>query len=249
MMGAFICKQPNGLYCRFSTVVDNPTHWNMSEEDYINYRKEAAVEEAEWDARQTLRYHLGDFKDVSKLFRPNTISRKRFNEVLKEMETPVENIIPKRSERIGSFGVGLDNPKHDVNVGSALRGCGCFGASFLVVGNKRISCWTKTDTEKSVYTIPVFRTDDIMAEIPFNHVPVAVELTDGAANIVDYEHPLNAFYIFGAEDATLGHRILSRCRDVIRIPSNYCLNLACSVNVVLYDRVAKMQRKQQEKAQ
>lgn len=26
-MAGFIVKQPNGLYCRFSTVVDCPTHY------------------------------------------------------------------------------------------------------------------------------------------------------------------------------------------------------------------------------
>ena len=31
-MGAFICKQPNGKYCRFSTVVDSITDYNMTEE-------------------------------------------------------------------------------------------------------------------------------------------------------------------------------------------------------------------------
>jgi hypothetical protein len=34
-MGVFIAKQPNGKYCRFSTVVDSVTYYNMSEEDYI----------------------------------------------------------------------------------------------------------------------------------------------------------------------------------------------------------------------
>ena len=29
-MGAFISKQPNGLYCRFSTIVDTITHYNMT---------------------------------------------------------------------------------------------------------------------------------------------------------------------------------------------------------------------------
>lgn len=34
-MGSFIAKQPNGLYCRYSGIVDNITHHNMTEEDYI----------------------------------------------------------------------------------------------------------------------------------------------------------------------------------------------------------------------
>lgn len=33
-MGAFIAKQPNGLYCRYGEIVDNITHHNMTEEDY-----------------------------------------------------------------------------------------------------------------------------------------------------------------------------------------------------------------------
>lgn len=68
---------------------------------------------------------------------------------------------------------------------------------------------------------------------------MAVELVDRAVDLRSYIHPPNAFYIFGAEDHTLGERILGRCRDVVKIPSVICLNLAACVNVVLYDRQAK----------
>lgn len=45
-MGAFIARQPNGLLCRWSSIVDNITHYNMTEEDYIEYCAELAREEA-----------------------------------------------------------------------------------------------------------------------------------------------------------------------------------------------------------
>ena len=45
-MGAFIARQPNGLLCRWSSVVDNITHYNMTDEDYIEYRAECARKEA-----------------------------------------------------------------------------------------------------------------------------------------------------------------------------------------------------------
>ena len=45
-MGAFIARQPNGLLCRWSSIVDNLTHYNMTEEDYIEYCAERAREEA-----------------------------------------------------------------------------------------------------------------------------------------------------------------------------------------------------------
>lgn len=32
-MGAFVARQPNGLLCRFSTVTDCITNYNMTEED------------------------------------------------------------------------------------------------------------------------------------------------------------------------------------------------------------------------
>lgn len=47
-MGSFICRQPNGLICRFSSVVDCPTHVNLTEEGYIDYCKEKGKDDAEW---------------------------------------------------------------------------------------------------------------------------------------------------------------------------------------------------------
>ena len=52
-MGSFVCKQPNGKYCRFSTVVDTVTDYDMTEEDYVELCKEKAEEEA-WDVLKTI---------------------------------------------------------------------------------------------------------------------------------------------------------------------------------------------------
>jgi hypothetical protein len=46
-VGAFIAKQPNGLYCRFSTVTDCITHDNMTAEFYIKMCMNRAKVEAE----------------------------------------------------------------------------------------------------------------------------------------------------------------------------------------------------------
>ena len=46
MMGAFIARQPNGLYCRYSTIVDGFTHINLTEEDVIDMYKKRAAEDA-----------------------------------------------------------------------------------------------------------------------------------------------------------------------------------------------------------
>lgn len=141
----------------------------------------------------------------------------------------------------GFAAIALDNPKFNVNVGSALRAAQCFGAALIVIGGtaqryKRSS----TDTTKAYRHIPLLHAPDIFAAVPFDCVPVAVDLVEGAVPLPDYRHPERAFYIFGAEDATLGRRITDRCRDRVYVPMVAgCLNLAMCVNVVLYDRMSK----------
>ncbi len=81
-MGAFITKQPNGLYCRFSTIVDCPTHWNMTENDYIEMCAEKAREEA-----RSILHNSGfyDFKMVKDRFYPSNMTKKEFKAFLKEV--------------------------------------------------------------------------------------------------------------------------------------------------------------------
>ena len=140
----------------------------------------------------------------------------------------------------GYAAIGLDNPKSGVNVGSALRAAGCFGASMVVAAGKR-NRWRRmpTDTQHEWGRTPFLKVADLHAVIPHSCVPVAVDLVEGATSLFDYVHPERAFYIFGAEDATLGDRVLSWCRDRVYVPTAYCMNLAATVNVVLYDRMAK----------
>lgn len=139
-------------------------------------------------------------------------------------------------------GIGLDNPKTDINVGSVLRAAGVYGASFVAATGGR---WHpgKTDAMKHYRQIPFFRPSDLREVLPYNCVPVAVDLLEEATSLPDYKHPKQAFYIFGPEDATLGIRIIDWCRDKVYVPTNRCMNLAAAVNVVLYDRMAKIMRK------
>jgi len=138
----------------------------------------------------------------------------------------------------GYAAIGLDNPKTDINVGSAIRAAHVYGAAFVASSGKRHGVGL-TDTMKGHRHMPYFRTDDLRSIIPFGCVPVAVDLLDDAVSLFDYKHPERAFYIFGAEDATLGERVTSWCRDRVYIPTKGCMNLAATVNVILYDRMAK----------
>jgi hypothetical protein len=84
-MGAFIAKQPNGLYCRFSTVVDTVTDWNMTEEDYVNLCVAKATEQAIKEAKETLANHLYSFETVKNHFFPSNNTIEGFEKILKEM--------------------------------------------------------------------------------------------------------------------------------------------------------------------
>lgn len=134
--------------------------------------------------------------------------------------------------------IGLSNPKTPANVGGVLRAAGCFGVSLVVTTGQRYTR-APTDVAKAYQSIPLLHVSDLHAAVPFDCVPVAVELTAMSRPLPRYVHPPRAFYVFGPEDNTLPGEILRWCQDVVVIPSNGCLNLAAAVNVLLYDRLAK----------
>jgi tRNA(Leu) C34 or U34 (ribose-2'-O)-methylase TrmL len=61
----------------------------------------------------------------------------------------------------------------------------------------------------------------------------------GATPLHEFSHPDNGYYIFGPEDGSIEQRILNQADAVVYIPTQGCLNLAATVNIVLYDRLCK----------
>ena len=142
----------------------------------------------------------------------------------------------------GYASIGLFNPKNSINIGAVLRAAGVYNASFVAVSGERVKFKYKkapTDTMRAYRHLPLLQVTDLKSIVPYDCVPVAVELIDNAIPLQNYKHPERAFYIFGPEDGSLGKSILNWCRDIIYIPTNGCMNLAATVNVVLYDRLAK----------
>ena len=85
-MGAFISKQPNGLYCRFSTVVDTITHYNMDEAGYIELCiSRWGEEKGKREALDVLNNYLYPFQEVLDRFVPNNDTVEKFKELLKKM--------------------------------------------------------------------------------------------------------------------------------------------------------------------
>ena len=68
---------------------------------------------------------------------------------------------------------------------------------------------------------------------------MCVELAEGATPLPRFKHPENAIYIFGPEDGSISQDVEDRADHVVYVPTVGCMNLAATVNVLLYDRLAK----------
>ena len=147
----------------------------------------------------------------------------------------------KRVSAVGYAAIGLHNPKNLENVGGVLRAAYCFGAALVAISGSRYRTQS-TDTAKAYLEIPLIQVADLHGVVPYDCVPVGVELLPEAIPLPEYTHPQRAFYVFGPEDGDLGATMLSWCRDTICVPARHALNLAAVVNVVLYDRLAKARR-------
>ncbi len=137
--------------------------------------------------------------------------------------------------------LGLSNPKSPSNVGAVMRAAGCFGVdAVLFTGQRYIrSARFNTDTQDVCLRIPLSGVESLPASLEEDMHLVCVELAEGAIPLPEFQHPARALYIFGPEDGTLSQHLIDRADAVVYVPTVGCMNLAATVNVVLYDRMAK----------
>lgn len=137
--------------------------------------------------------------------------------------------------------IGLLNPKSATNVGAVLRAANCFQASAIRYTGHRWERGAKfhTDTKNAAAHFDIAKVDDLLAELPAKTKVVCVDLIEGATALPDFDHPEDAIYVFGPEDGSVPQAVIDRADHVTYVPTVGCLNLAATVNVVLYDRQAK----------
>lgn len=122
-----------------------------------------------------------------------------------------------------------------------MRAAGCFRADAVFYTGKRYdqAMRFQTDTKNRTQTIPLNGIDDLFQNIEKGLKIVCVELVENATPLHEFTHPDNAYYIFGPEDGTIGQEIIDKADSMVYIPTIGCMNLAATVNVVLYDRLVK----------
>lgn len=142
---------------------------------------------------------------------------------------------------LASVIIGLCNPKSPSNVGGVMRAARCYGVDAVRFTGVRYARAAKfqTDTKNAISHIPLQGVEALTDDVPEGMAVVCVEFASGATALPEFKHPPRALYLFGPEDASLGQDVLDAADAVVFIPTIGCMNLAATVNVVLYDRLAK----------
>lgn len=141
--------------------------------------------------------------------------------------------------------IGLINPKSPDNVHAVMRAAGNFRVdSVFYTGSRypralRLNPNAPDMSRKVSEHIPLTQVESLLEAVAANMKIVCVEFALNASALPEYEHPDDAFYIFGPEDGTIDQAIIDRAEAVVYVPTVGCMNLSASVNVLLYDRLIK----------
>lgn len=137
--------------------------------------------------------------------------------------------------------IGLSNPKSPTNVGAIMRAAGCFNVNQVAYTGTRYDRAVKlnTDTKKISQHIPLKQKAHLLDDIATDVKIICVDLIEGAIPLPNFQHPANAIYLFGPEDGTLSQQLINQADAVVYVPTIGCMNLAATVNVLLYDRLSK----------
>ncbi len=143
------------------------------------------------------------------------------------------------------IGIGLLNPKSPENVASVLRAAGNYRVnSVFYTGTRypraaKLNPCTVDMSRKVSKDITLTGVEHLIDDTPDDVDIVCIEFAENAIALPAYQHPRDALYIFGPEYGTISQNIIDRADAVVYVPTVGCMNLAATVNVVLYDRLAK----------
>jgi tRNA(Leu) C34 or U34 (ribose-2'-O)-methylase TrmL len=137
----------------------------------------------------------------------------------------------------GYAAIGFVGTKCAPNFGAILRAAHCYGCDLILLDAPRF-IQSAQDVTKASRHIPMI-VGDIAITRPHDCPMVAVEIHPKATPLPSFVHPTRCLYVFGPEDGSLPNRILEHAQLLVSIPTAYCMNLAATANVVLYDRMVK----------
>jgi tRNA G18 (ribose-2'-O)-methylase SpoU len=143
----------------------------------------------------------------------------------------------------GYFAIGAEGISKPMNLGALMRTANAFGASFVfsVNAEDRTKIAYKSDTSRTFKTVPYYQwasIDEIV--LPRECQMVGIELTEEAVDLPEFKHPRMAAYVLGPERGSLSPEMQAKCKHIIKIPTNFCINVSLAGALVMYDRVRSM---------
>ncbi|MCK5361256.1 MAG: TrmH family RNA methyltransferase, partial [Gammaproteobacteria bacterium] len=116
--------------------------------------------------------------------------------------------------------IGLVNPKSPENVGSVMRAAGNYRVDSVFYTGKRYPRALMRNPDfpdmhrKVSQNIPLYEVEDLIDAVSDLKI-VCVEFAENAIPLPGYQHPLNAFYIFGPEDGSISQQLIDRADAVV----------------------------------
>jgi len=143
----------------------------------------------------------------------------------------------------GYFGVGVEGISKSMNAGAIFRTAHAFGASFAftvdaVYARRQGGL---ADTSNALEHLPFYdfpKLPDMI--LPNDCRLVGVELTDDAIVLPSFRHPSRCAYILGPERGSLSPEMVKKCDFVVKIPTEFCLNVSMAAALIMYDRSLSM---------
>lgn len=141
--------------------------------------------------------------------------------------------------------IGLINPKSPDNVHAVMRAAGNFRVNRVLYTGVRYKKAVTLNpnapdiSRKVSQAVELSQVSDLLENIPEKTKIICIEFAENALPLTGFAHPTNALYVFGPEDNTIDQTIIDKADAVVYVPTVGCLNLAATVNIVLYDRLSK----------
>lgn len=144
--------------------------------------------------------------------------------------------------------IGLLNPKSPENVDGVLRAAGNYRVDQVYYTGQRypralaLNPDTPKMRRKVSEDVTLCSVDNLLDVLQPQMQLVCVEFVLNAQPLPDFAHPESACYVFGPEDGSLSQQLIDHADAVVYVPTVGSMNLAASVNVLLYDRLCKQPR-------
>ncbi len=142
----------------------------------------------------------------------------------------------------GFYGIGVYQPKTEVNIGTLWRSAFLYGADFMFTIGRRYRKQA-SDTTVAYNHVPLWEFESFemfKKSMPKESYLICVELAEKSMALTKFTHPERAVYLLGAEDTGIPEEIL-KGHTVVQIPSVHSasMNVAVAGSIICYDRFCK----------